>query len=372
MEQPYCEKTAMKYNQPSCSQTASRHQRRRAVPSLVILVNLIFALALQPLINPVRAQGNRSDLAEQYMQRTAELIQRAAAVVDESESQRARRMLVEAVHLHERSFELLAKGQPLAAVKISRQARTAATQAARFGREALGFEQRARMHLEHYRRAHDEILERAQNQGNERALRFVREAEKQAVRAREQYGQNNFAMALNLIESADALLNRAARLLFEVGGPERLQQEIDRTADMILQAESRLGAEPDQVASEMLNRADVALARARELVVQDQLAMALREVRLARNFLRQATGRIADKPEAAVVQAQIDRWDERQPAIVEAVIDSESQQARRVYEQALQHRARAGESLASGEVETALRQIKVALDLLLEAGDLAR
>ena len=95
-------------------------------------------------------------------------------------------------------------------------------------------------------------------------------------------------------------------------------------------------------------------------------------VRLARNFLRQATGRTADKPEAAVVQAQIDRWDERQPDIVEAVHDSESQQARRVYEQALQHRARAGESLASGEMEIALRQIKVALDLLLEAGDLAR
>ena len=72
------------------------------------------------------------------------------------------------------------------------------------------------------------------------------------------------------------------------------------------------------------------------------------------------------------VQAQIERWDRRQSDVAAAVQASRSQQARGVYEQSVQHRARAGELLAADDLELALRQIKVALDMLHEAGELTR
>ena len=76
------------------------------------------------------------------------------------------------------------------------------------------------------RELYESVLERAQESQNERALRFIREAERQFHRAREQYAQHNFEIAFRLVESAENLLRRAARLLFEGGGAARLEHEL--------------------------------------------------------------------------------------------------------------------------------------------------
>lgn len=317
-------------------------------------------------------QSDQLDRARDYIDRTSELLEQAESTVSESDSERARRLLKEAFTLHNRSQTLLDRNQATSAVKMSHQARVAAGEAAKWAREALGYERRALMRLERFRDAHDQIRDRALEQGNERAHRFLREAEKQGLRAWEQYNQSNFAMALSLLEPADALLNRAARLLFEAGSQERLVRELDRTAALIERTEERLDNRSDQTSRELLASARSALSRAREHLNDNQPALAMHQSRLARKFVEQAAGLASDGLSVETVQAQIERWDQRNPAIADAVQASGSDHARSVYEQALRHRSQAAELLGKEELEAALRHIKVALDLLNEAGELTR
>jgi len=359
---------------PTTEPRAANLARRVATVVLIsaALVVATLTVVTGPLISSANAQGDQADLVATYIERTAELLQQAWGIVSESDSQRARRVLREAGLLHERSLRQFDEGHLRLAGALSRRARAAGGHAVRLARESLGYEDRARMRLHRFRDAYDQIRVRAVDQNSDRALRFLNEAEKQALRAREQYIQNNFDMALGLIDSADALLNRAARILFQQGGRERLLRDLERTAELIDRAEQRLGPNAASAAREHLETARIAVARAYRHLDEGQAVPALQQARLARRLARQATGDGGDAPTRESVQAQIERWDQRQSDIAEAVHASRSPQASRIYEQSVQHRARAGELLAADDRELALRQIKVALDMLHEAGELAR
>jgi len=359
---------------PTAEPRGANLVRRVAAVVLVGAALMVATLVAMtgPLIGSASAQGDPSDLVATYIERTAELLEQAWGIVSESDSQRARRVLREAGLLHQRSLERFDAGQMRLAGAISRRARAAGAHAARLARESLGYEERARMRLRRFRDAYDQIRERAFDQNSDRALRFLSEAEKQAFRAREQYAQNNFYMALGLLDSADALLSRAARILFQQGGRERLLRDLERTTALIDRTQQQLGPNADPAASEHLETARIAVARAYRHLDGGQVVQAMQQARLARRLARQAAGDGGDAPARESVQAQIERWDRRQSDVAAAVQASRSPQARGVYEQSVQHRARAGELLAADDLELALRQIKVALDMLHEAGELAR
>jgi hypothetical protein len=348
------------------STTRLHHRLAPAALGLAVLAGIL-------LPGPILAQDGEA--LQRYLEQTGEILQATADAVRETDSERARRVLQEAVHLHERSLDLAMDGHPQQAFQLSRRARTAAQHALRLAREAQGLEERARQRLERYREFRDQILDRARDSGDERVRRFIRESEDQARRANEQFNQGNYAMAINLIEPAEALLARAARLLFEGGGAERLERELERTRQLIDLTAERLAAQEDgggQAAQDLLDSAREAFARAEEFFRRGEPLRCLHSLRLARRLASQAGEAVREAVNPEAVARQLERWDERYETVAERVADAGSAAARSMLERARHHRDRAEEQLASGEVEPALRQLRAAFDLLNEASELAR
>ena len=342
---------------------------RAALGALAVLL-----LAFLTPAGAARAQvePEEGERVAAFIEVTGDILDRAAEAVGESESARARIVLDEARLLHDRSRELLAADRLLLAYRASQRARTAALHAARLARDELGFEERARARAERLRDLYETLLERAQEIRHERALRFLREAERQYLRAEEQYHQHSYEIAFNLLESAETLLRRAGRLLFEAGGAAHLEQQLERTGDLIDRTHERLGEDADPEAVALLVRAEDRLAQAREALQRGEPLRALQLARQARRLALQAGGAADSSPPREAVREQIERFDARRGEVAERIGAAGGEEARRLLERALEHRRQAEERLDRDDREGALRQIKIAHDLLQEAGDKAR
>ncbi|HOX25729.1 MAG TPA: hypothetical protein PLL30_10830 [Candidatus Krumholzibacteria bacterium] len=342
--------------------------RLTCFPTIILL-----GLAVLAAAPPASAQDDAT--LEEYIEQTGEIVAWADEQVRESESTRARQVLDEARHLHLQSQQLQHGGQGRAAFATSRRARTAAQQAVKIAREALGLQERARVRLDRYADFRDQILDRAREADDDRVLRFVHESEQQALRARDQFGQGNFEMALQLIEPAEDLLGRAARLLFEGSGAERLEREVERTRTLIDRTAERIDSGTSvgvETARDLLESAREALRHAEEFQLREQPLRALHSLELARKLAGQAASATGDRIDPETVADEIARWDDRQAAVADAVDAAESPQAEAALARARHHRDRAGRLQGSGDCAQALRQIKAAFDLLNEASELTR
>jgi hypothetical protein len=317
------------------------------------------------------AQGNNQDQVRDYLERTKEIISMVTELVEESESRRARLILKRAQDLHELA-ETQFPTRPMQARKTSEEARKAARHAARIARDALGSEEQANHRLDHLQERLDQVYERARDSRNERALRFLREADRQLRRAREQFHQRNFGMSLNLLDSVETLLNRAARLLFEGRDAGRLQIELDRTWEFYEKTLDQLGPEADPKVKEILDRARQRLVQARESLGRGEPIRTVGLLRQARRLTARVASLGGGGPDEDTVQGQIERFDSRATAVAEAVQESGEERAVDTLARARRYRGRAEEMLAEGDREEALRQIKIAHDLLREAGEQAR
>ena len=308
----------------------------------------------------------------QYIERNAELLEHAYGIVTETESVPARRVLQEANNLHERSVQLFGEGRPLGALNAARRARAAMWRSVGMARESLSYEERLRLRADRFIDQHAHLQEVARESNDRQALEFINRAGNQARRAREQLLQGDSKRAFKMFEQAEQLLHRAARLLADGAGPERLDRELDRTATLIEQTREMLGEDVDPAALNLLAEADEALDRAREFRDQGQPGRALQMTGLARKLAGRSRALQTGEPDAEAVRQQMERFDERVMVVSERVMDSGSETARRHLDLARQHRQRAEEALAADEVERALRQVRAAHDQLGQAEGLTR
>jgi hypothetical protein len=351
----------------------TRHHHRAGLILIKGLLGCFFMLALACLTPaPAFTQGNTQDQVQAYLERTEELLIWAKEVVSETQSVTARQVLAQATDLHRRSQNLLGHGRNLEALGVSRRSRAAMWHSVRLARESMGYEERIRIRAERFRDQHSQLTERALETGDRQALEFLRRAEHNANRALEQYHQGDFKLSWNMLEQAEDLMQRAARLLADGTTPERLELEMERARMLIERTRDHLAENPDPQALRLLAEAEESLARAREGMDQGQPGRALQMTGLARKLAVRAASVGAGGPDEEAVRRQLERFDQRSARIADGVRDSGSKQARDMFEKALGHRTRAAEDLAEGNSEMALRQIKAAHDLLGQAEDLIR
>jgi hypothetical protein len=343
---------------------------RRRARALVFGFLVAAAAVVMPF--PAAAQGSDQDQIETYLERTEELLVWARGLVGETQSVPARRVLSQAADLYQRSRSLFGNGRMLEALGVSRRSRAAIWHSVGLAREAMGLEERIRIRAERFGDQHSQLMERAVDAGDRQALEFLRRSENNAVKAREQYHQGDFKLSWNLLEKAENLMRRAARLLADGTSPERLEAEMDRTRLLIERVRERLGGHAKPQAIQMLSEAEEALVRAGEGMEQGQPGRALQMTGLARKLALRAGSLDGAGPDDAAVQRQLELFDERSQRVADAVREFGSQPARDMFERALQHRTRAAEALADGDGELALRQIRGAHDLLGQAEDLIR
>jgi hypothetical protein len=336
----------------------------------VALILLLGGLLFGP--GTIQAQESSGEHIQEFIARNAELLDWARGLVGETESQPARRVLEEAYNLHRRSVGMLEQGRPVLAFSAARRSRAGLWRAVGLAREALSYEERLRLRSERFQDLHAHLQESARESQDRRALDFIQRAGAQALRAREQYQQGDARLAFNLLEKAEQLLQRAARLLAEGAGPERLERNLEQTASMLEQTREILGSSADQAALNLLAEADEALDRARDHQDQGQPGRALQMSGLARKLAGRARAESEGFPDEALVREQMTRWDDRVIVVGEQVAESGNEMARHHLEKARQHRERAGEALAAGQLEKALRQIRAAGDQLSQAEGLTR
>lgn len=340
----------------------------RIAPRIYIFLLGLFALSMLAPAT-VSAQTDVERLRV-YIERTAEILQRSADFVSDAPNPRAVRMLEQAKLEHDRSIELLGADQPKSSFLHSQRAREGAQKAARIARESAGNAERLQRRLERYMELRERVSERVRESGDERALRFLRESEQQARRARDLQQQGDPELALQVLKSAEDLLGRAARIAFEGAGAGRLERELQRTREFIERVSGNIG--DNSAAAELLTSARMAMHRAEEAAQQGQPMRALNSLQLARRLAgRAATASQSEHLDEAGVRRQIERFDERFDRVSENVADSGSAPAQQALERARVHRERAANLLSEGELEPALRQIKAGFDLLSAANELA-
>ena len=329
---------------------------------LVLLVGLVPA-------GEATAQMNHDQIVA-YIEHTGELLQWGQEVIAETPSNAARRIFQQAGQLHQRSMDRMHGGRPLMAYELSRRARAAMWQAVGRAREAMSLEERIRIRSERLRELWIHLMDRAQEMGHEQAIDLLHQAERQGQRAREEYLQGNYEPAYRLYEQAEDLVQRAARLLVEAGGPGSLDRELERTQALIDRARERLAAEADPAAAKLLAEAEEALDRAVGHRDRGQPGRALQMASLARRLAARAATEAGGGASAETVQRQIDRFDARADRLGDRIGDSGDQRANDLYRRALDHRERAVQLLNDAHTDDALRQIKAAQDLLNQIDDL--
>ncbi len=340
----------------------------------VASLGLVFlVLAMLPATSEAQ---NHSDSVRQYIERTEELLIWAQGLVSETQSDPARRVLRQAAELHHRSMGLFERGNMIESLGVARRARDAMWHSVRVAREAMGLDERIRIRAERFRDQHANLMERARDNHNEQALEFLERARRQADRARDIYHQGDAKLAWKLWEQAGDLMHRAARLLADGGGPERLESELERTRQLIDRTRERLGSEAGPHQRQLLGEAEEALQRARASQGEGQPGRALQMAGLAANLANRAGEASAGAPDNEAVERQLERFAARAGRIAEQVADqvgeSGSKQARKMYERALRQRDRAVEAQQAGDPELALRQLRAAHGLLNQAEELTR
>lgn len=337
------------------------------LPLAVLAFLVLWSVAALPA---ARAQSSDQELIREYIGRNTELLQSARDIVRDTESLPPRQVLRSAAELHQRSQRLLEENHPALALQAARRCREGIRQAVRMARESMGQEERLLQRVERVREQLEHLVDLAREAGNERANGMLMRSRQMYERAQEQYRQGDVRLALQLLDQAEELSDRAARLLAGVRG-DRLERRLEMAAWIVGRARESLQGVDDPAARDLLTESEQALERARDFRDQGRPGRALNLAGLAERLARRAMGQGGDAPSTEVVQRQIERWDERASLLSER-LGSVGENQRSLLERAREHRQRAADHLSGGRTEPALRQIRAAHDLLGQLEDSLR
>ena len=256
----------------------------------VFLVLMTFcAASLCTAPSPAGAQGGNGEMVRAFIERNAELLGEASALVQETNSTKARGLLETAYSLHRQSMGLLEQNSNAMAGRVALRAREVIQQTiavakrdARVEEQATRTMERAATRLEQARIAFEET-----GHDNIVARRLILESGDNLRRAREQTQEHMFETALHLGESSLALSTRAIRMLRRDGlGPD-VAEEIDRTQSIIDRAgESRASRDP--ALNRLLEQAIELQRRAARSAERGEAAVAVEQTRGARNLALRA------------------------------------------------------------------------------------
>jgi tetratricopeptide (TPR) repeat protein len=316
-------------------------------------------------VSPCAAQGAGDRIREELM-RTDDGLARAAEVVSESDSQRARELLKQARIVQDGAWGQFRSRHFTVAGRLTQEARKLGARALTMAREDNTLRNRAERELEKaaraLRRARDELGENP----NEQAVQLLEEARAQIQRGRQQLGEQNYEVALRLAVSAQRLIRQGAGT--GVGGSDRrILRELERTDSLIDRARPIVRESGNEEAMRVLERA---------ISLQDDAWGAYRDGRPRRalNFTREARSQVqralvlargpVDADRVAKALLETDRLLERAAEIMREAGDERAEQ---VLEKATEHQMRAKRLFDDEQYRKALAETRVARRLAMRA-----
>lgn len=283
---------------------------------ILVGIPMVLVLAWVLAAPPASAQMMDRVTVEDFVDQTADILDRARDVVQESGSLQARRVLEEAERMHGRSGRMLDQGRRDMAMTTSRHSRAAALHAMRLAREALVFSERYQVLEERMNRRRSVLGDRAQGREATRATELLGQAGRLTERAREKFHQGDARQAVRLLDQCGALLDRAAGMLGQADPTDTLDEILRWTGDMLDRVAETLAAEDDPVTGKRLDEARNALDRARNLQARGLPGQALQAGRIARGLAERALlGPALGADPRGAAERQIERWDDRMEAL---------------------------------------------------------
>lgn len=327
-------------------------------PSL-ILVALALALAAFLAPAPSRAQGGDTGAAnvEAFIERNAELLDVATALVRETNSVKARGLLETATSLHKQSVDLLGANSTLAASRVAVRAREVIQQTIAVAKREARVEEQATRVMERATTRLEQARQALEDSGSDDVIprRLILESADNLRRAREQMQEHMFETSLRLGESSLALSNRAIRMLRRDGGGADVAEEIDRTQrvlDRVMETRAAL----DPALNRLVDQAVELQRRAVRSAEQGNAPIALEQTRGARNLALRALragGAVGPSGEEDAIRA-VSLTDELLDAARTALADAPSDALARRIEEAAQRQEDARRALQARDYPRAV------------------
>ena len=321
-------------------------------------------LLLATLPPAALAQGRQR--IEDELRRTDEILDRAAEIVRDSDSARAHDLLDQARRIQGDARGQFAGGRFVQAGRLTLEARTIGARAATLARDDSSLGQRAERELERAARELDRVRDGLGDSRPAGALNLLDEATSLLERARGAFAEQQFQAAIRLAIASQRLAAHAL-VLGGGDGSRRLDRELERTDHLLDRLGPIVAAADDVAATRSLEEARALQARAREAERggHPQAAMALtREARTLGNDVRARLGAVDDPAAVERALGETDRALERAANIV---FPSGVTTARALLERARDHQSRGHAAFDAHDFRRALAQTRVARNLAARA-----
>ncbi len=329
-----------------------------------VLVLALLALAAGFAPSPAHAQGGNR--VQEELQRTDEVLARAADLVRESDSARARDLLETAFRIQADARGHFGNGRFVQAGRLTLEARALGARAATLARDDGASRMRAERELERAVREMGHARDRLTPGASREADALLDQAAALAERARGAFAEQQYEASLRLAVASQRLVAQAL-VLGGANAARRLDRELERT-DLLLERVAPVVRESgDAAAAALLESAAAMQRRAHEAARDGHPREAMVRTREARELANRARTSLGGAEDRAAVEAAVAGTDAALARATDVIRASDSRAAAVLLERAREHQSRAHAALDAGDLRRAMAQTRVARNLALRA-----
>lgn len=235
----------------------------------------------------LRRDVTDADYLDRQLEKTDRAIERLAEHLAQTNDDKLRGVLDEARELQRRAREAASSGQTRMALELSERARNLAMRGIRSLSSGASAE-----NVERALELTDQLLDRAREmvgeRDSDRADQRVRQAQELQDGAKEHYRQENYEQALRMTLRAREILKQGiAAGAHELDAGE-VESALGGTDGIIARANETVSGSSNDVAKDLIVRAEAKQKRAREAFSDGRLREALANTRIARKLAQRA------------------------------------------------------------------------------------
>jgi tetratricopeptide (TPR) repeat protein len=324
----------------------------------------MFVLALLTTMPaPAAAQDDR---VEEALVKTDEILARAADVVRESDSSRAREVLELARSVQDNAWSRFRDGRRLQAGTLTREARELGLRALNLAREDAGLRERARREGEKAQRAWEAARESLGDPDGP-ARQLLEQARLLLEQGRVKFGEQRYEAAVRLFVSSQRLSRQAVGLAEPTDGLPRVLRELERTDALLERVRPLVEESGSDEAERILQHAFDLQRRAKEALRDGHPRAALAGTREARQLANRARLLAHGPVDSASVERALAETDRQIGRASEILADAGDATADALLDRARDHQRRARGLLGEGDLRPALAETRVARSLAKRA-----
>ncbi len=364
----------------------SGSRQSRPMPHLIqgaIWVGITVALlaTISPAASAQFSVNDSREQLERELGRTDEQLEGAWEVVKASESDRARHLLNNATMIQQTAWDLfslcgLTNARACSnSAKATTRARREIRHAVQVAREDSSQERAAQQAIDRAQRMVDEAGSTPvmDSVADDRLQRLLGQAQAQLERAREQFRERHFGVALQLANGSMRLIQQALQVDDgQQWHPDRVGRELERTQRLLDRAAPVIRQSGNQRALQLLEHAIASQDRARRALDDRRPLLAVRHTREARGQAQRALGMAEGPIDLELARRAIQQTDQLITRVEPEVREAGIERALELLEKGLERQVKARELLDQERLNASLAQTRVARRLVNEALDMVR